>query len=181
MEIKKNIFKIKSIKRKIIAAFLVPICLFVGVSIVIYSVSMNGLLKNTESLTKTSVETLKEYFELGFENVGLSATRMSVNKSIVAYFGGVYGETNEIDAKNAIINEAVADKYINSIVIFSNSQENAISNTQVLKNKNVYETFVNSSAGKYVKENIKNGICYIPEHKELDILTGVSRFCAEHY
>ena len=174
MEIKKNIFKIKSIKRKIIAAFLVPICLFVGVSIVIYSVSMNGLLKNTESLTKTSVETLKEYFELGFENVGLSATRMSVNKSIVAYFGGVYGETNEIDAKNAIINEAVADKYINSIVIFSNSQENAISNTQVLKNKNVYETFVNSSAGKYVKENIKNGICYIPEHKELDILTGVS-------
>ena len=50
MEIKKNIFKIKSIKRKIIAAFLVPICLFVGVSIVIYSVSMNGLLKNTESL-----------------------------------------------------------------------------------------------------------------------------------
>ena len=138
MEIKKNIFKIKSIKRKIIAAFLVPICLFVGVSIVIYSVSMNGLLKNTESLTKTSVETLKEYFELGFENVGLSATRMLVNKSIVAYFGGVYGETNEIDAKNAIINEAVADKYINSIVIFSNSQENAISNTQVLKNKNVY-------------------------------------------
>ncbi len=182
MDIKKKLFKIKSIKRKIIAAFLVPICLFVGVSIVVYSVSMNGLMKNTESLTKTSVETLKEYFELGLENVGLSATRISVNKSVTAHFGGLYGNDHEIDAKNAVVNEAVADKYINSILIFSNNQDHAITNTEIIKNNQLYDVFTKSSSGKYVAEHMKNGMCYISSHKELDAITGVnsSDYCMSY-
>ena len=83
------------IKRIIITSFLLPVCLFVLVSIIIYSTSISGLKENTESLTKTSVETLKEYFELGFENIKLSAVRMTVNRNVCTHLGGLYGREFE--------------------------------------------------------------------------------------
>lgn len=160
------------IKRIIITSFLLPVCLFVLVSIIIYSTSISGLKENTESLTKTSVETLKEYFELGFENIKLSAVRMTVNRNVCTHFGGLYGREFELEAKNAIVTEAVADKYISEIVAFSSKQPNALSNNGTLKNIEVYKVFTESESGKYAMEHMENGICYIGKHPEIDKLTG---------
>ena len=134
------------IKRIIITSFLLPVCLFVLVSIIIYSTSISGLKENTESLTKTSVETLKEYFELGFENIKLSAVRTTVNRNVCTHFGGLYGREFELEAKNAIVTEAVADKYISEIVAFSSKQPNALSNNGTLKNIDVYKVFTESES-----------------------------------
>ena len=75
-----------------------------------------------------------------------------------------------IDAKGAVVNEAVADKYILNIIAFSKNQPNSISNTGVVKKKDLYNAFVNSEAGKKVEENMDNGICWISSHPEIDEL-----------
>ena len=54
---------------------------------------------NTETLTFTSVDMLKEYFELGFESVYLTSTRIAVNSDINSHFGGMYDNKYENKAK----------------------------------------------------------------------------------
>lgn len=170
----KKMSKFQGIRTKLIAAFLIPVCLFIFVSIFTYSKSKQGLKENAESLTYTSVDMLKEYFDLGFESIKLTATRVVVNSAVSSHFGGVYGKNYEIDAKSAVVNEAVADKYIMSIVAFSKNQENSISNTGVVKKKDLYNAFINSEAGSKVANEMENGICWISSHPEIDELMGYS-------
>lgn len=166
--------KFRGIKRKLIGAFLLPICLFIIVGIIIYLKSEQGLKENAETLTFTSVDMLKEYFELGFESIELTATRIAVNSDVNSHFGGMYDSTYEIKAKGAVVNEAVADKYIQAIVAFSKNQENSISNSGVVKKKDLYTAFTSSESGRYVEENMENGICWISSHPEVDELMGYS-------
>ena len=162
--------KIRGIKNKLIGAFLLPVILFIIVGIIIYSKSEQGLKSNTETLTFTSVDMLKEYFELGFESVYLTSTRIAVNSDINSHFGGMYDNKYENKAKGAIVNEAVADKYIQAIVAFSENQGNSISDTGVVKKKDLYSAFVNSESGKFVAENMEDSICWISSHPEIDEL-----------
>ena len=166
--------KFRGIKTKLIGAFLLPICLFIIVGIIIYLKSEQGLKENAETLTFTSVDMLKEYFELGFESIELTATRIAVNSDVNSHFGGMYDNAYEIKAKGAVVNEAVADKYIQAIVAFSKNQENSISNSGVVKKKDLYSAFTASESGKYVEENMENGICWISRHPEIDELMGYS-------
>ncbi|MDE7430551.1 MAG: methyl-accepting chemotaxis protein, partial [Lachnospiraceae bacterium] len=166
--------KFKGIKRKLIGAFLLPICLFIIVGIIIYLKSEQGLKENAETLTFTSVDMLREYFELGFESIELTATRIAVNSDVSSHFGGMYDNSYEIKAKGAVVNEAVADKYIQAIVAFSKNQKNSISNSGVVKNKDLYTAFTNSESGKYVEENMEGSICWISSHPEIDELMGYS-------
>lgn len=166
--------KFKGIKRKLIGAFLLPICLFIAVGIIIYLKSEQGLKENAETLTFTSVDMLREYFELGFESIELTATRIAVNSDVSSHFGGMYDSSYEIKAKGAVVNEAVADKYIQAIVAFSKNQKNSISNSGVVKNKDLYTAFTNSESGKYVEENLEGSICWISSHPEIDELMGYS-------
>ena len=153
---------------------MLPIFLFIVVGIIIYMKSEQGLKENAETLTFTSVDMLKEYFELGFESIELTATRIAVNSDINSHFGGLYGTNFEIKAKGAVVNEAVADKYIQSIVAFSKNQKNSISNSGVVKNKDLYSAFTGSESGKFVEENIDKSICWISNHPEVDELMGYS-------
>ena len=116
---------------------------------------------------------LNEYFDLGFESIELTATRIGVNSNVSSHFGGKYDSDYEIAAKGVVVNEAVADRYIQAIVAFSKNQGNAISNTGVVKKKDLYNAFVNSSAGQYVAEQLegtKGGVCWITSHPEIDEL-----------
>ena len=171
----KKVSRLRGIQSKLIGAFLLPVCLFIIVGIIIYSKSEQGLKDNAESLTYTSVDMLKEYFELGFESIELTSTRISVNSSISSHFGGMYDSNYEIEAKGAVVNEAVADKYIQSIIAFSKNQKNSISNTGVVKKKDLYNAFVNSETGKYVEANMEKNMCWISSHPEIDELMNYSQ------
>ncbi len=169
--------KFQGIQSKLIGAFLLPVCLFIVVGIIIYSKSEQGLKKNAESLTYTSIHMLKEYFELGFENIELSATRLGVNSDINSNFGGVYGTDYEVNAKTAIANEAVADKYILNVLAFSKNQGNVITNTGVVKRTDAYTPFVESEAGilvdKFMEEN-NSSVCWTSRHPALDEVLGIN-------
>ncbi len=166
----KKISRIRGIQSKLIGAFLLPVCLFIVVGIITYSKSEEGLKENAESLTYTSVDMLKEYFDLGFESIELTSTRIAVNSDINSHFGGMYDSKYEVSAKGAIVNEAVADKYIQSIIAFSKNQGNSISNTGVVKKKDLYNAFINSETGKYVQDNLEKNMCWISRHPEIDEL-----------
>ena len=171
---KKKISRFRKIQTKLIAAFLIPVILFVIVGMFTYSKSEQGLKDTTESLTYTSVGMLKEYFELGFQSVELTGTRIAVNSDVNTHFGGLYESSYEVAAKGAIVNEAVADKYIGSIVAFSKNQGNSISNTGVVKKKDLYNAFVNSEVGSGIDEKMENGSCWISSHPEIDELMNYS-------
>lgn len=160
---------------KLIGAFLLPVALFVVVGINNYSKSEQGLRSQAETLTFTSVNMLNEYFDLGYENIELTALRISTNMNVSSHFGGKYDSNYEVAAKTSIVNEAVAEKYIQAVVAFSKNQKNSISNTGVVKKKDLYGAFVESPAGQFVEEQFegKKGnerSCWLTSHPEIDEL-----------
>ena len=161
--------KIRKIKSKLIAAFMLPIALFVIVGVINFILSKQGLEDNAEELTYTSVDVLKEYFDLAFKNIELSATRLTSNSDVCTHFGGLYDDDFEMVTKNALVSEGVADKYINSILAFGVNQKGAISTTGI-KDKDVYQAFVNSDTCKYVEENKVKNTCWVSRHPEVDEL-----------
>ncbi|MCI8668935.1 MAG: hypothetical protein HFI34_05360 [Lachnospiraceae bacterium] len=171
-----KVAKFQGIQSKLIAAFLLPVCLFIIVGIIIYGKSEQGLKKNAESLTFTSINMLKEYFELGFENIELSSTRLAVNDTINSHFGGIYGTDYEIESRTTIVNEAVADKYILDILAFSKNQNNVITNTGIVKRTDAYTPFAESEMGAYVEKYMtenKSSICWVSRHPALDEVLGI--------
>ncbi len=171
-----KVARFQGIQSKLIAAFLLPVCLFIIVGIIIYGKSEQGLKKNAESLTYTSINMLKEYFELGFENIELSSTRLAVNDTINSHFGGIYGTDYEIESRTTIVNEAVADKYILDILAFSKNQNNVITNTGIVKRTDAYTPFAESEMGAYVEKYMdenKSSICWVSRHPALDEVLGI--------
>ena len=164
---KKNSGKIRKIKSKLIAAFMLPIALFVIVGVINFILSKQGLEDNAEELTYTSVDVLKEYFDLAFKNIELSATRITGNSDVCTHFGGLYEDDFEMATKNALVSEGVADKYINSILAFGANQKGVILTTGI-KDKDLYQAFIDSDTGKFVEENKVKNNCWISKHPEID-------------
>ncbi|MBQ3544968.1 MAG: methyl-accepting chemotaxis protein [Lachnospiraceae bacterium] len=164
---KKNSGKIRKIKSKLIAAFMLPIALFVIVGVINFILSKQGLEDNAEELTYTSVDVLKEYFDLAFKNIELSATRITSNADVCTHFGGLYDDDYEMVTKNALVSEGVADKYINSILAFGANQKGVILTTGI-KDKELYQAFIASDTGKFVEENKVKNNCWISKHPEID-------------
>ncbi|MDE6253157.1 MAG: methyl-accepting chemotaxis protein [Lachnospiraceae bacterium] len=170
----KNIGKIKifhGIRVKLICGFLVPAVLFIVVGIMIYSKSKQGLTENSETLINTNVGMLKEYFELGFENIELSATRLSVNENIVSYYSGTYEESSNLyvrsrsGTKSAINNESTADKYILNVMAFAQEGQGCTQTGLLDKNEDLYAAFTSSEDGKALEDSES---AWISEHESID-------------
>lgn len=85
-----------------------------------------------EASANTSVGTLEEYLGLGFENIELMATRLSINSAITSYYTGseVKAESMLMDAKVALSNESTADKFIDHIIVCAKSGTAAVKRVQ---------------------------------------------------
>lgn len=120
--------KYQGIRIKLICGFIVPALLFIITGVMIYFKSSQGLTENSEMLISTNVGMLTEYFELGFQNIELSATRLSVNDSIISYYTSTIDDNSDIisrsrsGTKAAINNEATADQYILNVMTFANTR-----------------------------------------------------------
>lgn len=163
---------INGIQTKLIGAFLLPVILFVMVGLFIYVQSSNALNTAYTDSANTSVTTLGEYLDLGFENIKLMATRLSVNQSVYAYYSGTENkkESDLMAAKLAVSNEATADTYVNHIFIIANTGTTC-SDMGVLKG-DYYNAFVESEEGQYVEEHIGAGTVWLSSHPSIDELSG---------
>lgn len=169
----KTIVNNRGIRTKLISAFLIPAILFIVVGIMIYSKSKLGLTENSENLINTNVQMLKQYFELGFENIELSATRLSVNENVVNYYSGGADEKSDLftryraGTKSAISNESTADTYILNVMTFAKNGQGC---TQTgIVDDDMYNPFVDGGDGKAADDS---GSAWISTHKSIDEILG---------
>ena len=163
---------IKGIQAKLIGAFMIPVILFVLIGMMIYSKSSTTLNSTYESSADTSVSTLEQYLSLGFENIELMATRLSINSAVTGYYTGAEekSEAMLMNAKLAISNESTADKFIDHIIILAKSGKAC--SEQGAINGDVYAAFIGSDEGKQVEENIGTGTMWMSSHPSVDEITG---------
>lgn len=105
---------LRGIQVKLIGAFMIPVILFVIIGFMIYSKCSTTLNSTYEASANTSVGTLEEYLGLGFENIELMATRLSINSAITSYYTGseVKSESMLMDTKVALSNESTDRKSV---------------------------------------------------------------------
>lgn len=160
------------IQVKLIGAFMIPVILFVIIGFMIYSKCSTTLNSTYEASANTSVGTLEEYLGLGFENIELMATRLSINSAITSYYTGseVKSESMLMDTKVALSNESTADKFIDHIIVCAKSGT-ACSEKGAIRG-DVYNAFVESEEGKNVESEIGMGSMWISSHPAIDEVTG---------
>ena len=168
----------RGIKMKLICAFLVPVVLFVCVGMLIYSRSKESLTETYETSAVTSVTTLERYLGLGFDSIDLIGNRLAVNPTITQFYTATKDEgkteSEFMDVKLAISAEATADEFVKHIIIIS-SITDPCTDEGVLVNKQGYESFIESTAGKEVEENNNGEPYWISKHIELDTEIGFDR------
>lgn len=163
---------LRGIQVKLIGAFMIPVILFVIIGFMIYSKCSTTLNSTYEASANTSVGTLEEYLGLGFENIELMATRLSINSAITSYYTGseAKSESMLMDAKLALSNESTADKFIDHIIVCAKSGT-ACSEKGAIRG-DVYNAFVESEEGKNVESEIGMGSMWISSHPVIDEVTG---------
>ena len=163
---------LRGIQVKLIGAFMIPVILFVIIGFVIYSKCSTTLNSTYEASANTSVGTLEEYLGLGFENIELMATRLSINSAITSYYTGseAKSESMLMDAKLALSNESTADKFIDHIIVCAKSGT-ACSEKGAIRG-DVYNAFVESEEGKNVESEIGMVSMWISSHPAIDEVTG---------
>lgn len=163
---------LRGIQVKLIGAFMIPVILFVIIGFMIYSKCSTTLNSTYEASANTSVGTLEEYLGLGFENIELMATRLSINSAITSYYTGseVKSESMLMDTKVALSNESTADKFIDHIIVCAKSGT-ACSEKGTIRG-DVYNAFVESEEGKNVESEIGMGSMWISSHPAIDEVTG---------
>lgn len=163
---------LRGIQVKLIGAFMIPVILFVIIGFMIYSKCSTTLNSTYEASANTSVGTLEEYLGLGFENIELMATRLSINSAITSYYTGseVKSESMLMDTKIALSNESTADKFIDHIIVCAKSGT-ACSEKGAIRG-DVYNAFVESEEGKNVESEIGMGSMWISSHPAIDEVTG---------
>lgn len=163
---------LRGIQVKLIGAFMIPVILFVIIGFMIYSKCSTTLNSTYKASANTSVGTLEEYLGLGFENIELMATRLSINSAITSYYTGseAKSESMLMDAKLALSNESTADKFIDHIIVCAKSGT-ACSEKGAIRG-DVYNAFVESEEGKNVESEIGMGSMWISSHPAIDEVTG---------
>ncbi|MFR3191298.1 MAG: methyl-accepting chemotaxis protein [Roseburia sp.] len=163
---------LRGIQVKLIGVFMIPVILFVIIGFMIYSKCSTTLNSTYEASANTSVGTLEEYLGLGFENIELMATRLSINSAITSYYTGseVKSESMLMDTKVALSNESTADKFIDHIIVCAKSGT-ACSEKGAIRG-DVYNAFVESEEGKNVESEIGMGSMWISSHPAIDEVTG---------
>lgn len=163
---------LRGIQVKLTGAFMIPVILFVIIGFMIYSKCSTTLNSTYEASANTSVGTLEEYLGLGFENIELMATRLSINSAITSYYTGseVKSESMLMDTKVALSNESTADKFIDHIIVCAKSGT-ACSEKGAIRG-DVYNAFVESEEGKNVESEIGMGSMWISSHPAIDEVTG---------
>lgn len=163
---------LRGIQVKLIGAFMIPVILFVIIGFMIYSKCSTTLNSTYEASANTSVGTLEEYLGLGFENIELMATRLSINSAITSYYTGseAKSESMLMDTKVALSNESTADKFIDHIIVCAKSGT-ACSEKGAIRG-DVYNAFVESEEGKNVESEIGMGSMWISSHPAIDEVTG---------
>lgn len=164
-----NVGQVKfPIRFKLIAAFLIPVLVFLIAGVLIYSRCSSALVSNSESSVNTTVSTISEYLASGGKSVALIADRLESDATTC--YSGTPADLQVNNAKLTLANEARADYLVSGITLLGDGYR-TITNFGI-KNGEAFAAFNNSTAGKYAAGTGK-AANWVGKHTDLDAITTV--------
>lgn len=157
-----------SIRVKLIAAFLVPVAIFLIAGMMIFGKCRAVLIDNSEKAINTTVSTISEYISAGGVNASLIADRLGADA--VSCYSGEPTHVVLNETKLALANEATAEYLVSDIIFFGDTNY-TITDTG-LKKGEAFGFFADSKAGQYVAASEKKSN-WIGKHPEFDEAIGV--------
>lgn len=121
-----KLVNIRSIKTKLIGAFLIPVAFIIILGVVSYKKASNGMIENFENSSKVSIEMIGEYYELGLRNLSSKATNLAQNEVVRGYYSQLFAnnpaeEAMQQSKTERIINSLKSgDEFISNIYVFCN-------------------------------------------------------------
>ena len=159
------------IRTKLILLFFVPILLIILLGILSYRKSSKGLIENYENAALSSMNTMGDYFELGFSNSVAKAKIVSTNQITNNYYAGIYQKDTLDESENfseinrLVRTNVIVDEYIENISIFADYGQGICSNGKITSD--CYERFDKSMELMGFMKN-KIGEMWLGEHPVLD-------------
>lgn len=170
---KKNVKKGIGIRTKLIGAFMVPVMLIVILGVISYERSSSGFKQNYKDSASTMMQTMSEYFELGFHTISSKSLQLDSNETITNYYSGVYrdDEVNELlqydECYREVYTASVLDTMVSNVYILSSYGDSV---TSIKKSENLsgaYEDFMNAEEGQKLTES-RNPEIWLGYHPYLD-------------
>lgn len=167
----KNFVSKSGIRTKIILAFLIPVFLIIALGVVSYSKASKGIIQKYETSTKTSIDAISDYFELGLQTVENKALQLSVDNTIVKYYSGRYKENTfeqnnaSKNITNAIIAVGMYDEFVYNIVAAGSFGKGTTYQGTI--SKDTYDVILNSNVGSELS-NSNETSKWVGIHEELD-------------
>lgn len=158
--LKKGIHRIgfNSVRTKLIGAFLIPVALIVILGVVSCNKASKGIIDNYEKASLSTLEMMKNYFELGFESVSAKASLFNTNSSIKNYYSGFYANdaSEELEqykvVQNLLTANVLDDSVVEHVYIFAQSGKGV--STKGTLSSSLYNTFLESEEGKaFIESN----------------------------
>lgn len=139
----KNV-KIKSIKIKLIGAFIIPVLFIVALGFISYHKALKGMITNYEATVTEAVRATGRYFELGFQSVSITTEQLAVDDHLKNK--KEYGAYKRV--QKSIIAKLAADDLLSNIHVFSAEGVGVSTKVGVIKG-DFYKEFIQSKDGVY--------------------------------
>jgi methyl-accepting chemotaxis protein len=142
-----------SIRVKLIAAFLLPVCFIIVLGTASYLTASNEIIDTFTKSTEDIIHSTGNYYDLIMENVEEKANQLSLNEDIKNYSSGYYDANSDEESKaysriyNTVYNQALTDKYIENITLLA-ANGKPISSAGAFSTADVYKTFSETEEGK---------------------------------
>ncbi len=143
----------KSIRIKMIAAFVVPIAFIIFLGIASYEKAAEGICNSYEYSTEQTINTTAQYIQFGVDSIEALSTQYIVDDTLLKYlynysYDKVENNQNKRVLGNAFSAKEITDKFISGISVFSS--EVAAITTVTSVGDNIYEGFLETGNGKRI-------------------------------
>ena len=158
---------------RLIAAFLIPVCLMVLLGVSSYVSASDNITGQYEKSMQASLKGLNSYLDLLSQNVENKATELVVSDSMTKYYGKYVGKKDKKGIEyqrqmQTLLKQAVATTdYMNAYYVFSEKGGNLSSQAAVLP-ADFYQSFTQSGEGSGLG---KGKAAWFGFHSSLDQVT----------
>lgn len=173
----KNFFNFKTIRSKLLTAFVFTIIPVVLLGIVSYNISENAIREQAQIATTDALKQSKNYLELMFSNIESISNQFLANKDVSTYLSGEvssYSEELELrrDLSSDVNNILFTYDFVSDICFISDNKRSFGSSSFYLGDFD-YDSFLQDSLAKKAAE--KNGqLIYAGWHEYLDSVQSTS-------
>lgn len=154
--------KVKSIRRQLTGAFLIPVILIITLGIFSSEKASQALSRNYEEASINTMQKAAEYYELMFQNIDTKSREIATDSAIRSYYEGVYADNQakEADTYNLIASKVRGAGYNDENIGFAAVLSDYGRNVSMIGNLkgDSYNRFLQTEEGASVLETSDAGV-----------------------